>query len=79
MMKALSVKEIRTRLSKVIHEAECGESTTITRYGKPVARIVPADTRRPVFPDLSEFRASIKPRGKTLTDTLREMREEERV
>ena len=75
-MKALSVKEVRTRLSKVIHKAECGESTTITRYGKPVARIVPADTRRPVFPDLSEFRASIKPRGKTLTDTLREMREE---
>jgi len=77
-MKALSVKQIRTRLSKVIREAECGESTTITRYGKPVARIVPAETHRPIFPDLSQFRASIEPRGKTLTDTLREMREEQR-
>lgn len=77
-MKTRSVKEVRSHLSEVIHAAESGESTTITRYGQPVARIVPVQKDRPVFPDMSEFRGSIKPRGKTLSDTLREMREEER-
>ncbi len=77
-MKNLSVKEIRTRLSEVIHAAESGQETTITRYGKPVARIVPVQTQRPTFPDLAAFRGSIKLRGKTLTETLLEMREEER-
>jgi hypothetical protein len=34
---------------------------------------------RPKFPDLSDFRASIRPRGKNLSQTLREMRDEERA
>ena len=77
-MKTCSVKEVRSNLSEVIRAAESGESTTITRYGEPVARIVPVRKERAVFPDMSEFRDSIKSRGKTLSDTLREMREEER-
>ena len=77
-MKTRSVKEVRSHLSEVIQAAQNGESTTITRYGEPIARIIPVQKDRPVFPDMSEFRDSIKPRGKTLTETLREMREEER-
>ena len=78
-MKKMSVGEVRNHLSEVIHEAEAGVTTTITRYGKSVAHIVPAETQRPTFPDMSAFREQISVRGKTLTETLCEMREEERV
>jgi prevent-host-death family protein len=77
-MRTLSVNEVRKQLSEVLRDAEAGDSTVITRYGKPIAEITPIRRERPKFPDMSEFRASIKMRGKTLTDTLREMRDEER-
>ena len=78
-MRKMSVREVRNHLSEVIHEAEGGGVTTITRYGKPVAHIVPAETQPPTFPDMSAFRAQIGVRGKTLTQTLCEMRKEERL
>jgi prevent-host-death family protein len=79
-MHALTVKQVRERLSQVVNNAEQGGETVITRYGKPVARIVPIEQERPEFPDLTEFRASIKikPGEATLTDTLLDMRREER-
>jgi len=78
-MKTLSVKEIRSQLSTAIKDAEAGDATVITRHGNPVAILAPIQQTRPPFPDLSEFRASIKRRGKTLTQTLQDMREEERA
>ena len=77
-MRKLSVKEVRQQLSEVIREAEAGDSTIITRRGEPVAQISPLRKDRPKFPDLTEFRASIKVRGKALSDVVREMRDEER-
>lgn len=77
-MRTLSVKEVRKQLSEAIHDAEAGDPTIITRYGKPIAQIAPVEKQRPKFPDMSEFRAKIKPRGKTLTETVLEMRNEER-
>jgi len=79
-MHALTVKQVRERLSQVVNDAERGGETVITRYGQPVARIVPIERDRPAFPDLTEFRKSlkIKPGEPTLTDTLLDMRREER-
>ena len=78
VMRTLSVKQVRQRLSEVIRAAEAGESIVITRYGTPIAQITGAPKQRPSFPDLSGFRTSIKQRGKSLTTTLRDMRGEER-
>ncbi len=77
-MRTLSVKEVRSQLSDVIHDAEAGDATVITRYGNPIAQIVPIVKQCHKFPDLSKFRAGIKNRGKTLTETLSAMRNEER-
>jgi prevent-host-death family protein len=79
-MHTLTVKQVRQRLSQVVGEAERGGETIITRYGKPVARIVPIEQDRPTFPDLTKFRKShkVKPGEPTLTDTLLDMRREER-
>ncbi len=78
VMRTLSVKEVRKQLSEVLRDAEGGDSTLITRYGTPIAQITPVRKERQPFPDLSAFRDSVDSRGESLSDTLREMRDEER-
>jgi prevent-host-death family protein len=78
-MGTVSMKEARERLSELVRAAERGEAITITRRGKEVARIVPAE-QKPLkpLPDLTEFRASIKVKGKPLSEVVRDMRAEAR-
>ena len=38
----ISVYEAKTHLSRLIADVEAGVEVTITRHGKPVARLVPA-------------------------------------
>jgi prevent-host-death family protein len=78
-MDTVNMKQARERLSELVRAAERGESVTITRRGKEVARIVPVE-EEPLrgLPDLSEFRASIKIKGKPLSKTVIDMRAEER-
>lgn len=45
-MKQVGVYEAKTHLPQLLDEVERGETVTITRHGKPVARIVPVDARR---------------------------------
>ena len=78
-MGPVDLKEARRRLSELVTAAEQGESFVITRRGREVARLVPAE-KLPLkpLPDLTEFRASIKVKGRSLTDELLAMRREER-
>ena len=46
-MKTVPVYEAKTRLSELLAAVELGEEITITRHGRPVARIVAA-TESPV-------------------------------
>jgi len=39
----VSVQDLKATLSAIVASAEGGETIVITRHGKPVARIVPAD------------------------------------
>lgn len=79
MMGPVNLKEARRRLSNLVTAAERGESVVITRRGKEVARLGPLSPK-PLkrFPDLAEFRATIRLKGKSLTDELLTMRREER-
>ena len=78
-MDVVNLREARRRLSQLVDAAERGESTVITRRGKKVARLVPAQERPlPGLPDLTDFRASLKPKGRSLTDELLAQREDER-
>ncbi len=45
-MAMIGAYEARTHLAKLLDRAACSESLTITRYGKPVAKLVPAETER---------------------------------
>ncbi len=42
-MNEISFREAKARLSALVDAAERGETTLITRYGRPAARIVPAE------------------------------------
>lgn len=73
------MSEARKRLSALVDAAERGESVTITRRGKKVARLVPVEPEGGRgLPDLSEFRASIQVKGKPLSEMVRALRDEER-
>ena len=40
-MERIGATEARRHLPRLLDRAACGESLTITRHGKPVARLVP--------------------------------------
>jgi prevent-host-death family protein len=46
-MDAIGAFEAKTHLSSLLERVAQGESFTITRHGKPVARLVPAQQRDP--------------------------------
>jgi len=46
-MKQVGIFEGKTHFSALVDDAERGESTLITRKGKPVARIVPVAAPQP--------------------------------
>jgi prevent-host-death family protein len=78
-MNTVNLKEARRRFSELVKAAQHGEATTLTRRGKAVARIVPVEPKpRRGLPDLTEFRKSIKIKGKPMSEEVIEMRREER-
>jgi prevent-host-death family protein len=46
MMIEVGSYDAKTRLPELLRRVEAGETVTITRRGKPIARIVPADADR---------------------------------
>ncbi len=75
----INVKEARRRFSELLNRAEHGEDVVVTRRGKSAVRLVVAVKGQPrhPLPDLSQFRTSIKVRGR-LTESLLKDREDAR-
>jgi prevent-host-death family protein len=75
-MEPIGLREARKRLADLVRAAEHGEAVVITRRGRRVARIIPdrPEKSRAGFPDLTEFRKSIKLKGKPMSRTVMEMR-----
>ena len=58
-MRTLRLRDAKASLSAVVEAAERGEATTITKYGKPAAVVMPVEhaqrlypSERPSFADL---------------------------
>jgi prevent-host-death family protein len=78
-MNTINAKQARKQLGNLIDAAQGGESIVITRRGRKVAELGPVRARRrQKLPDLSAFRASLKVKGKSLSETVIAMRAEER-
>lgn len=63
-METVGVSEARRNLSKLLDRVARGENLTITRHGKPVARLVPVATDRDraqeALDSIAELRRHIK-------------------
>jgi prevent-host-death family protein len=64
-MKQVGVSDAKTHFPRQLEEVEKGETITITRHGKPVAKLVPIEAqRRPVAETIEAIREARK--GRTL-------------
>jgi prevent-host-death family protein len=77
-VKSVSIKLARANLKALLDQAFQGEVVVLLRRGKEVARLVPPPDRKREFPDLREFRASIRIEGRPMSAEVIRGREEER-
>ena len=48
-MRQVTVREAKTHLSRLLREIAGGQDVVITRWGRPVARLVPIHGGHPIF------------------------------
>lgn len=77
-MNEVSIREARRLFGDIVKAAERGKSTVITRRGQRVARVEPVARGGKSLPDLTVFRASIKAKGKPLSQIVIDRRKEAR-
>ena len=75
-MLEVNVKEARSKLSILLDRVERGEEIIIKRRGKKVARLV-SPKRENALPSLRKFRDSISATGKSLSQTVVDLRKHE--
>ncbi len=72
----VSVAEAKAKLSELIKRIEEGEEVTITRRGKPVARLSATQAPKKPLPSRAELRAMQSPSKVTSAELIRQMRDE---
>ncbi len=74
-MDTIGAFEAKTHLSSLLERVAQGESFTITRHGKPVARLIPAEQRDPERVKAAIRRMKEIAAGQTLRGDWREFRD----
>ncbi len=78
-MHKISARQAREKFSELLNDASRGESVTISRHGREIARIVPVESnRRKKLPNLTKFRSGITVKGRPMSEDVAAMRKEER-
>jgi prevent-host-death family protein len=77
-MTTYTVKQARANLGRLLRRAESGQTITITRRGRNVARVEPPSVTRSPLPSMMRFRKSIRVKGQSLSATVSELRDQER-
>lgn len=79
-MKSVNLADAKAHLSELVERAAAGEAVGITRRGKPVAQIVPADTpRKPIsLGALHAVTAAMPKQVEPAREAIRKMRDEAR-
>ncbi len=49
-MRTVQLREAKATLSALVQAAESGETTILTKHGRPVAKLVPFDDGKPAGP-----------------------------
>ena len=74
-MQTISLADAKAHLSRLIELVEQGEEVTITRRGKPVARLVAEQAARQELPSLAALRAGQPLQTESAGDFLRALRD----
>ncbi len=79
-MLTVDVAHAKGRLSELLDRVEGGEEVSITRHGRPIARMSPAARPKTPLPleELAEFRTDMPRLRRHSAEMLREDRDEER-
>ena len=76
-MRTAGIREVRQNITALLEQVKKGREVTITDRGRVVARLVPpAPPLRKPFPDMTEFRRSLKSFTKSVSDAVIEERNE---
>lgn len=60
VMVRVGMHEAKSQLSRLVDLAEAGEEVVIQRSGRPVARLVPVERRRPVAEAFGALRGELE-------------------
>jgi prevent-host-death family protein len=75
----MSAKQAREQFRALVDAAARGETTIITRRGRQIARLNPiASEAGRKLPDLTDFRSSVRLKGRGLSAAVLALRAEER-
>jgi prevent-host-death family protein len=76
-MTSVGAYEAKTHLPALLAKVERGETVTITRHGRPIAKLVPVDAVRPIvdiFKELDSLRGGVTTGESTVRDLIEEGR-----
>ena len=78
-MHAMSLAHAKAHLSELLNTVESGQEVVITRHGRPVARVLPANAVKQALPlaRLAELRQQLPARKGSSAKALRELRDAE--
>jgi prevent-host-death family protein len=77
-MQTVSLADAKANLSRLIELVEAGEEVTITKRGRPAARLVASVPPRQQLPSLAELRAQLPKQNQPAGDFIRKLRDGER-
>lgn len=74
----VSIRETRQRLRRLLEQVQSGDEIVVLRRGVEVGRLLPPKRKPGDLPDLSDFRRSIKLRGRALSEEIEQARRNSR-
>ena len=78
-MHSMSLAHAKAHLSELLNTVESGQEVLITRHGRPVARVLPANAVKQTLPlaRLAKLRQQLPAREGSSADVLRALRDAE--
>ncbi|MFN7851365.1 MAG: type II toxin-antitoxin system Phd/YefM family antitoxin [Dolichospermum sp.] len=77
-MTQITIEEATQNLYKLLEQVAKGEQFVLMKEGKEIARLLPPQQEKKVFPSLNSFRKSRVLKGSAMSTTILEERENER-
>ncbi|MBN3909757.1 MAG: type II toxin-antitoxin system Phd/YefM family antitoxin [Nostoc sp. NMS1] len=77
-MTQITIEEATKNLYKLLEKVAKGEQFVLMKEGKEVARLLPPQQEKKVFPNLNYFRKSIVLKGSEMSTTILEERDNQR-